>query len=442
MSSSAGGASGGDAGEENVFSEVIEFAKTIDDFRNHYFLPSRQEKMAILKEQADRAIQLLDAIPKEKRQSQEDDAMYLYLRGKFLDVSPGYNKEAEQSLTEALQLNRYMVDAWICLGTCVWKRGDLDKAKSCFKLGLEQDPKNLELLRQLSVLERRQCTGEIEVEDPEEIIAESIKHAKEAIALDIRDGISWYALGNACLTAYFLTGTWDHDMLFQSLKAYKNAAKDQKMMRSAELCFNCSMTYKFLENYWMALSGFESAGLLDPSRKAIEQASNLCDVLDDIDPLLKKLNDAKQLSSPTSSSLPTVDSLASSLASVELDPSYERATVDRLTEGLNEGKAVTGKVLFSVKNPSKRPIYYVVCDSDRTCFVITVYGVRGTAIKEEDQITLLDPFYHSFDFEWKLKRYQFKSVRVDFLRQLRVNGAIVSPQHVIHRSMYADLMKG
>lgn len=64
MSSSAGGASGGDAGEENVFSEVIEFAKTIDDFRNHYFLPSRQEKMAILKEQADRAIQLLDAIPK------------------------------------------------------------------------------------------------------------------------------------------------------------------------------------------------------------------------------------------------------------------------------------------------------------------------------------------------------------------------------------------
>ncbi|OIT00398.1 PREDICTED: uncharacterized protein LOC109228925 isoform X2 [Nicotiana attenuata] len=291
------------------------------------------------------------------------------------------------------------------------------------------------------MLERRQCIDGTEVENPEETIGDSIKHAKDAILRDVQDGISWYALGNACFTAYFLTGTWDHDMLFQSLKAYRNAGKDKKMKCCAEFNYTCSMACKFLEKYQMALTGLEIAGLMDPSLKCLEQASNLCDVLDNIDFLLQELNDAKRLPSPASP-LPAVDSQASILASAELDPSYERATVDRPAEGLNEGKAVTGKVLFSVKNPSGSPIYYVVCDSDHTCFVITVYGVCSTAIKEEDEITLLDPLYHFFDFEWKAKQYQFKSVSVDFLQEIRVNGEVVSPEHVIHPSMYADFMKG
>ncbi|KAK4358382.1 hypothetical protein RND71_023992 [Anisodus tanguticus] len=389
---------GEDAGKENVFEDVIEFTKQVDELRNYFFLQTRSEKGKVLKEQADLIIKDLDAIPEEMRQSKEDQAMYLYLRGKLLDVSPGYNQDAEQHLTDALNLKNDMVDAWICLGACMWKKGDLVKAESCYKFGLDLDPNNKELLRHLSALERRVCrgdTGETDVRKLEEIIKESIKHAKDAIGQDVHDGLSWYFLGNACLTAYFLTGSWDHDMLLQSLKAYKNAAKDKRMQCTAELCYNCSM----------------------------------------------KMNDAKRMP-PPKSPLPTVDSLASSLASVELDPSYERATVDRLTEGLNKGKAVTGKVLFLVENRSKKPLYYIVCDSDRNCFVITVYGVRNTAIKEEDQVTLLDPYFHYFDFEWKGKQYQFKSVRANLLRKLRVNGAIVSPEHVIHRSMYAEFMEG
>ncbi|XP_019236082.1 PREDICTED: uncharacterized protein LOC109216388 [Nicotiana attenuata] len=119
-------------------------------------------------------------------------------------------------------------------------------------------------------------------------------------------------------------------LLWMSRMEY-HGAKDQKMTHSAELWYNCSMAYKFLEN---ALTGL----IMDPNLKSLEWTLNLCDVLDYINSLLQKLNDAKQLSSPTSSPL----------ASVELDPSYERANVNRLTEGLNEGKAVT-----AVKNLSK-----------------------------------------------------------------------------------------
>ncbi|XP_019255271.1 PREDICTED: tetratricopeptide repeat protein 5-like [Nicotiana attenuata] len=191
-------------------------------------------------------------------------------------------------------------------------------------------------------------------------------------------------------------------MLLQSLKGYKNAKKDERMRISSHMCYNCVMTYKYFEDYETALAGFEAAELMDPGHNALEQAFNLYEILEGINSFLQDLNGAKLHGSPTSS-LPAVESLASSLASVDLNPTYEKATLDRLTEGPNLRKAVTGKVLFSLKNLSENPIYYVVCDSDRTCFVITVYGVCSTAIKEEDQATLLDPFYHIFDFKSERK---------------------------------------
>lgn len=49
---------------ENVFAEVIEVAKFIDEFRGHYFaLPSYQEKIDLLKDQIEHALEKLDAIP-------------------------------------------------------------------------------------------------------------------------------------------------------------------------------------------------------------------------------------------------------------------------------------------------------------------------------------------------------------------------------------------
>lgn len=54
---------------------------------------------------------------------------------------------------------------------------------------------------------------------------DSLQHAREAVALDIRDGQSWYTLGNAYLTHYFSTGAWDFGKLRQALKAYQNAVR-------------------------------------------------------------------------------------------------------------------------------------------------------------------------------------------------------------------------
>lgn len=37
-----------------------------------------------------------------------------------------------------VKLNPSLADAWLCLGNCIWKKGDLASAKNCFTLALSK----------------------------------------------------------------------------------------------------------------------------------------------------------------------------------------------------------------------------------------------------------------------------------------------------------------
>ena len=108
----------------------------------------------------------------EERKSPAQRAIYEYLRGKVLDVFPEYKKEAEDHLSKAVsmielfvvlfdfvfstyacviylilivlsfmvqvKLNPSLADAWLCLGNCIWKKGDLSAAKNCLNLALNK----------------------------------------------------------------------------------------------------------------------------------------------------------------------------------------------------------------------------------------------------------------------------------------------------------------
>ncbi|XP_060214692.1 uncharacterized protein LOC132641650 isoform X2 [Lycium barbarum] len=414
----------GELAGDDMFGAATIAAGELYSFRDNYFPISPEERVSKLQSQSDLALQILDTIPIEKRKLPLQRATYEYLRGKILDVVPVYKKEAEDHLSKAVKLNPSFVDAWLCLGNCIWKKGDLNAAKNCFTFALSKGP-NKNILCQLSMLERKLAQ---DAENPEEIVDESIKHAREAITLDVKDGYSWYNLGNGFLTSFFVTGAWDHSKLLQSLKAYQNAERDEKMKSNPDLYYNCATVNKYLENYERALTGFEAAALMDPGLNAMEDARMMVLLLEKLDYLLRGQIKAKRLSS-----------LSSSLATVDLSHSYKRATMDLLSEGLNKGIAIAGKVLFFAKNESLAPLYYVLSDSNHTSYVITVYGIRNDAIKEGDQVTLLEPFYRFVDFTWKGKHYQFKSVRVDFVEQVLVNGKCLSPHHAARTSIYAQL---
>ncbi|KAL8035038.1 hypothetical protein ABFX02_12G071100 [Erythranthe guttata] len=411
------------ANAEDLFAEASKAADVLYGIRDTYFPTNPDDKASKLLAESNLALQLLDSIPQEKRKTPLQRATYEYLRGKVLDVFPEYKKEAEDHLSKAVKLNPSLADAWLSLGNCIWKKGDLASAKNCLTLGLSKGP-NKGILCQLSMLERRMAQG---AEDEVKIVDDSIKHAKEAITLDVKDGNSWYNLGNACLTSFFVTGAWDHGKLLQSLKAYQHAEKDERMRSNPDLYYNCAIVNKYLENYERALSGFEAAALRDPGLNSMVEVQKMVRLLDKIESLLRGQTKVKRLAS-----------IASSLTSVNLNASYRRENIDRLLEGLNKAVAVVGKVIFFVKHENVAPFYYVLCDSSQICYILSVYGIQSEAIKEGDQVTLLEPSYRYVDFSWKEKLYQFRSVRVDFLEQVLVNGKNLSPQHSVQTSIYAQ----
>ncbi|KAK8467381.1 hypothetical protein PHAVU_007G035400 [Phaseolus vulgaris] len=391
--------------EEEPLSRAARAAEDLYHLRDTYFPPNSDDRISKLQHESDLALNLLDSIPPEQRKSPTQRATFEYLRGKMLDVFPEYRKEAEDHLSKAVKLNPSLADAWLCLGNCIWKKGDLTAAKNCLSLALDKGP-NKKILCQLSMLKRKMSQG---VENQAELVEESIQHAKEAITLDVKDGSSWYNLGNACLTSFFVTGAWDHTKLLHSLKAYQNAVN------------------KYLENYQRALSGFEAAALKDPGLNAAEEVQKIVSLLDKVDNLLKGHVRAKRMTS-----------LASSLVAVDLKSPYRRVTIDLLSEGPNRALAVEGKVLFSIKTEGVAPLYYLLCDSNQSCFVLSIYGVRTDVIKEGDQLTMLDPYFRDVDLSWNAKHYQFKSIRLDFYEQVLVNGKALTPQQAVRTSIYAQ----
>ncbi|XP_027366724.1 tetratricopeptide repeat protein 5-like [Abrus precatorius] len=409
--------------EEEGLSKAARAAEDLYHRRDTYFPPNPDHRISELQRHSDLALKLLDSIPPEQRKTPLQRATFEYLRGKMLDVFPDYRKEAEDHLSKAVKLNPSLADAWLCLGNCIWKKGDLTAAKNCLSLALEKGP-NKEILCQLSMLKRKMSQG---VENQAELVEESIEHAKEAITLDVKDGNCWYNLGNAYLTSFFVTGAWDHTKLLHSSKAYQNAEKDERMKSNPDLYFNSATVNKYLENYQRALSGFEAAALKDPGLNAAEEVQKIVNLLDKVDNLLKGHVRAKRMAV-----------LASSLVPVKLKSSYRGVTLDILSEGLNRALAVEGKVFFFVKTESVAPLYYLLCDSNQTCFVLSVYGVRNDVIKEGDQLTLLDPYFRDVNLSWKEKHYQFKSIRLDFYEQVLVNGKAVTPQQAVRTSIYAQ----
>ena len=64
-------------------------------------------------------------------------SQYFYLLGKTLNVMPTHDPQAHEALSRAVKLDPLLVDAWNCLGECLWKKGDVEAAKNCFTGALE-----------------------------------------------------------------------------------------------------------------------------------------------------------------------------------------------------------------------------------------------------------------------------------------------------------------
>lgn len=122
----------------DTMAKAIKASDDLYNIRDSYFPSNPDDKISRLHSDSDLALKLLDSIPSEQRKLPMQRATHEYLRGKILDVFPDYRKEAEDHLSKAVKLNPSLADAWLCLGNCIWKKGDLPSAKNCFTLALSK----------------------------------------------------------------------------------------------------------------------------------------------------------------------------------------------------------------------------------------------------------------------------------------------------------------
>ncbi|GBG73880.1 hypothetical protein CBR_g17592 [Chara braunii] len=303
-----------------------------------------------------------------------------YLRGKALNVTPDYCKEAEDNLSKAVKLDPALSDAWVCLGNCFWKKNDLASARNC-------TPEEVELVKS------------------------SVQHAKDAVSLDVKDGNSWYTLGNAYLTQFFSEGSADIGKLKQSLKAYQIAERDPAACSNPDLHFNSAVVYRYFEDYEKALKGFAAAAARDPTLHAEEQ-------IEKIVRLLARLEE---------------------LASTKLLLDDSHAMVRTLSEGVNKGVAVIGKVLLAVPAEDSVPLCFVLVDADGTCFILSVYSVRDGVIKDGGScVTLLDPFFQKVFVRWEDKVYAYDGMRLDSPSQLLIGGKQLRSRDIARSTLQTE----
>ena len=127
---------------------------------------------------------------------------YLLQYCKVLNVLPDYKEECEECLSKVVKRDPSIVSGWNMLGETFWKKGDVLGAKNCFEGALKRE-KNKVSLRSLSMVLRQ--LKEEKTGDSEKNVLDSVTYAKEAVQLDTDDGYSWYILGNAYLSLFFLT---------------------------------------------------------------------------------------------------------------------------------------------------------------------------------------------------------------------------------------------
>uniref|UniRef100_K4B5V9 Tetratricopeptide repeat protein 5 OB fold domain-containing protein n=1 Tax=Solanum lycopersicum TaxID=4081 RepID=K4B5V9_SOLLC len=342
-----------------------------------------------------------------------------------------------------IDLNPHLQNAWNSIASCFIKKRDFNRAEKFYQIALKMGKEHIIILRDLAALELKISLCE-DSENPAQHVEESIKYTERALLQNANDGNCLYTLGCAHFNYFVLSGGRDHNNLQLALKAFEEAKEDVAVKSNPHLEYDCSLVNRYLENYKESLNGFSDAASMNPASDALHQKELTLQLLTKFKGLLRvKRNDknkgkSKGKSQGKSKGKSTKTSLADliqSLPNIEVNPPYNRATMDLLTEGPNKLMAVVAAVQCLVKYEYKAPVYYMLCDSDEKSFVLAVFGIQKEAIKHGDQITILDPVCKFVDFVREGKHYQFKSVRVNLLEQVLLNGNPLPPSSAISKPL-------
>lgn len=183
--------------QENVDALVNKLYEYRDNFIQNIGVEHVLQKADLVKVEMEKTLTSIKAQEEACSKTQ-----FLFYLGKTLNVMPEYSEECEGYLSKVIKRDPSHIEAWNMLGETFWKKGNLPASKDCFEGALKRK-KDKVSLRSLSMVLRQLKPAKIG--DEQKHVLESVEHAKAAVELDVVDGKSWYILGNAYLSLFFVT---------------------------------------------------------------------------------------------------------------------------------------------------------------------------------------------------------------------------------------------
>ncbi|XP_072945289.1 tetratricopeptide repeat protein 5-like [Epargyreus clarus] len=426
---------------ENVTKIMAELTKELDElyairdlFFEKHSIEKAAEKHKCIEEKKKMILEKFDNIDVDTQIPFSLRGQFLYLKGKCFNITTVYDSRATQCLSKAVKLNPHLVDAWNELGECYWKNMNIKEAKASFEGALKHE-RNRVTLRSLSIMLRQESKA-MKFAESKAAVLQSVELAKEAVAQDIKDGISWTVLGNAYLCQYFGV-TQDPEMLKLCMSAYKQASLDPVARGQPDLYYNKGIALRYDECFEEALKTFEHASLLDPAWSvATHEQKQLTQFLTAATDIVKNRGKLK-----TKRIMQMVQSIDEKMLGPYAPGTFHTfggrnvsltlVPLSELREGPNEGKVVLGRVVGSVHNENCVPFAFALVDSSMQCVCALVYnwaGGRGAIIG--DCVALPEPRLTTHTHDSRLAKYDFKSIRVNNPTTLIVNGRRVSRHQV------------
>lgn len=261
---------------------------------------------------------------------------------------------------------------------------DYSQSKRCFEGAIENSGPNKDILRKLSMISR--FVGDNE-ERKSHVLA-SVDIAKQAVGLDIKDGYSWYVLGNAHLTNFFINRPSSEE-LTRALKAY-GQAEGMMSVPIPDLYYNRGEAYRYLERYQESIAEFQKAHELDPGLNAESQITQIVDIVKLIN---QKIKSSCGIKKKALSSI--FKAIPVTLKNQPFGSNYQISVLALLNSGRNQGKILVCRVLGSVSsNPDDTPAVFVACDSQGMFYCLSVYNTNPQIhqlINFESLIFIRDP---------------------------------------------------
>lgn len=355
-----------------------------------------------------------------------DKCQYFFLKGWLLNIVNHYDKNSYDLLTKAVKLKPDFDEAWLEIGECYFKKGDLKSSLNSFENVLKHDPTNKKALRNSSIIMRSlPCDQKTKKAN----LLKSVEIAKQAVECDLNDAESWAVLGNAYLTLLFVTKESSESLLMKSCKsAYQKALADEVVKTKSDVLYNYSLLMQHEENFESTLNLLHQAHQYEPSWQELEQRKlQLITIFSDI---CYKSTSSLIKSNKLNAILKKLNSTQNKLRTKSSDTFQCRLLkFSDLIEGVNEGKMAIHitSYLTDSDNIFLCSIYYGIDGEGKTVVLFIHDLLKSKGLKLGDIVVVNMPCMRSHHIKYENKEFIFDCIKIAHPAQdLLVNGRHLS----------------